>query len=113
MKCDDCNILKNKIEDLQNTLGKFTMGRENLNIILGNQKGTYNKAGLVYHPKNHEKLFRKFFRPNKTSSSPFVKCFYYGREGHTSSICNIRNNSGMNEKGKWISNDTLSKTNSQ
>ena len=89
------------------------MGRENLNIILGNQKGTYNKAGLGYHPKNHEKLFRKFFRPNKTSSSPFVKCFYCGREGHTSSICNIRKNNGMNEKGKWISNDTLPKTNSQ
>jgi hypothetical protein len=113
LKCDDCNILKIEIEDLQNTLAKFTMGRENLNIILGNQKGTYNKAGLGYHPKNHEKLFRKFFRPNKTSSSPFVKCFYCGREGHTSSICNLRKNNDMNGKWKWIPKGTLPNANSQ
>lgn len=113
LKCNDCNILKIEIEDLQNTLAKFTMGRENLNIILANQKGTYNKAGLGYHPKNHEKLFRKFFRPNKTSSSPFVKCFYCGREGHTSSICNLRKNNDMNGKWKWISKGTLPNANSQ
>lgn len=112
-KCDDCNILKIKIEDLQNTLAKFTKGRENLNIILGNQKGTYNKAALGYRPKNHAKLFRKFFRPNKTSSSPFVKCFYCGREGHTSSICNLRKNNDMNDKWKWTSKGTLPNSNSQ
>jgi len=73
-KCDDYNILKNKIEDLHNnTLAKFTKGRENLNISMENQKETYSKAGLGYQPKNHEKLFRKFFRPNKTSRTPFVK----------------------------------------
>ena len=29
LKCDDCNILKIEIEDLKNTLTKFTKGREN------------------------------------------------------------------------------------
>jgi len=89
-----------KIEDLQNTLAKFPMGRKNLNIIKENQKGFYNKAGLGYHPKNHEKLFRKLLLPNKTSSSPFVKCFYCGRECHTPSICNIRKNNVMNKRRK-------------
>ena len=104
IKCDECNVLKDKIEDLNNILAKFTMGRDKLDIILKNQKGTFNKAGLGYHPKNHEKSFTKFFRPNKTSSTPFVKCFYCGKEGHTSSICNVR---------KLISKGTLPRTNTK
>jgi len=34
-----------KCEDLHNTLAKFTMGRDKLDIILRNQMETYNKAG--------------------------------------------------------------------
>jgi hypothetical protein len=38
-KCDDCNLLKNKIEDLHSAFAKFTRGRDKLNILLGNQNG--------------------------------------------------------------------------
>lgn len=48
INCVKCKFLKNEIIDLHNTLGKFIKGRENLNTILSNQKGTYNKSGLGY-----------------------------------------------------------------
>jgi hypothetical protein len=105
--------LKNKVEDLNNVLAKFTMGRDKLDIILGNQKGSYNKAGLGYQPKRHTLPFKRNFSPNKTSSSPFVKCFYCNKNGHTSSICNLRKNQYMNNRWEGISNGTFPKTNTK
>lgn len=107
-KCNDCNILNIKIEDMQNILAKSTMRRENLNIIEDIIKPIW--AIIQKIMKN---LLESSFFPIKTWSFPIVKYFYCGREDHTSSICNIRKNNGMNERRKWISNDTLSITNSQ
>lgn len=42
--CNQCDVLKNKIDDLENTLNKFTKWREKLNLLLGNQRGLYNKS---------------------------------------------------------------------
>lgn len=64
-KCNDCNILKIKIENLQNTLAKFTLEREKLNIILGNKNGTYNKAGLGYHLKIMKNFLENSFTQTK------------------------------------------------
>lgn len=58
IKCDQCDILKNKFDYLQNTLDKFTKVRDNLNILLGNQRVSYNKVDLGYKPKNTIKSFR-------------------------------------------------------
>jgi hypothetical protein len=113
IECNKCNILKNKVEDLNNVLAKFTMGRDKLDIILGNQKGSYNKAGLGYQPKRHTLPFKRNFSSNKTSSSPFVKCFYCNKNGHTSSICNLRKNQYMNNRWEGISNGTFPKTNTK
>lgn len=33
IKYDQCDILKNKIDDFQNTLDKFTKGTNNLNLL--------------------------------------------------------------------------------
>jgi hypothetical protein len=105
IECNECNILKDKVEDLNNVLAKFTMGRDKLDIILGNQKGSYNKAGLGYQPKRDSLPFKRNFSPNKTSSRPFVKCFYCNKSGHTSSICNLRKNQYLNNRWEGISND--------
>jgi hypothetical protein len=113
IECNECNILKDKVEDLNNVLAKFTMGRDKLDIILGNQKGSYNKAGLGYQPKRDSLPFKRNFSPNKTSSRPFVKCFYCNKSGHTSSICNLRKNQYLNNRWEGISNGTLPKANSQ
>ena len=53
VKCDNCDILKNKISDLKKILDKFTKGKNNLNILLSNQKVSYNKDGLGYEPINN------------------------------------------------------------
>lgn len=47
----------NKIDDLHNTLDKFIKGMENFNLIIGNQRATYNKVGLGYELKNNAKSF--------------------------------------------------------
>lgn len=35
-------------KDLQNTFERFTKGGDNLNILLGNQRTSYNKTDLGY-----------------------------------------------------------------
>lgn len=57
IKCEECDILKNKIHELHNTLDKFPKGTNKLNILLGNKRVSYNKAGLGYEPKNNSKHF--------------------------------------------------------
>ncbi|CAJ2652972.1 unnamed protein product [Trifolium pratense] len=113
IECNECNILKDKVEDLNNVLAKFTMGRDKLDIILGNQKASYNKVGLGYQPKRHTLPFKRNFSSNKTSSRPFVKCFYCNKNGHTSSICNLRKNQYLNNRWEGISNGALPKANSK
>lgn len=49
--------MKNKIDDLYNTLHKLTKEWNNLNILLGNQIDSYKKFGLGYELKNNVKYF--------------------------------------------------------
>lgn len=42
-----------------NTIGRFTKRSNNLNIILGNKKVTYNKDNLGYEPKTNAQSFKK------------------------------------------------------
>lgn len=49
-KCEIFDSLKNKVKRLHETLGKFTKGKENLDLILFNQRASYNKGGLGYQP---------------------------------------------------------------
>lgn len=51
VKCDKCDILTNEIVILKKTFGKFTKGREYLNVLLGNQRVFYNKVGLGMNPR--------------------------------------------------------------
>lgn len=44
---------------MHDTIGKFTKEVEKWDIILGNQRGTYNKEVFVYQPKMYEKPFKK------------------------------------------------------
>lgn len=47
-KRETCDSLRNKIEDLHEILTKFTMGKDYLDVILSNQRASYNKVGLCY-----------------------------------------------------------------
>lgn len=74
IKCDLCDILKNKIDDLQKTPDKFSKGRDNLNLLLGNQKESYKKVGLGYEPKNNSKSLIKICNAQSTSKCKILKC---------------------------------------
>ena len=111
--CSSCDLHLKEIEDLNNVLAKFTMGRDNLNILLGKQGCHFKKAGLGYNPTNHQKLYKNFFVSSKTSSSPFITCYYCGLKGHSATTCNARKIGVPHEKKVWILKGTLGKTNPQ
>ena len=102
-----------EIEDLNNVLAKFTMGRDNLNFLLGRQGCHFKKAGLGYNPNNHQKLYKNFFVSSSTSSSPFLTCYYCGLKGHSATTCNARKNSVPQGKKVWVPKGTIAKTNPQ
>ena len=55
-----CNKFKEEIAGLKNALAKFTLGKNNLDIILGRQRCVFDKAGLGYNPENQQKDVQKF-----------------------------------------------------
>lgn len=62
----------------------------------------------------HEKAFKKLFVAPKSSTSPFVKCFYCARKGHTASTCYFRNpSSRINVKQIWVPKGTYVMTNNK
>lgn len=48
MKCKTCDFLKIKIKNLYETLIKFTKERYNIDTIISNQIGTYNKCDISH-----------------------------------------------------------------
>ena len=59
VKC--CNKFKEEIKDLKNSLAKFTVGKNNLDIIPGKQRCVFDMAGLGYRPDKQQKLYKNFF----------------------------------------------------
>ena len=53
--------LKDKVEDLTNSLTKFTNGRDNLDKLLGMQRCVSDKAGLGYNQVDNQKDYKSFF----------------------------------------------------
>lgn len=90
IKCEQSNILKNKIEYRPNSLDKFTKGIDNLTLILGNQRESYNKAGLGYEPKNNAKGFIKICHTNRTSKRNILKYNYYNKNDHVAIFYFVR-----------------------
>ena len=56
--CSSCKNFEKEIDDLKSVLAKFTIGRNNLEILLGKQRCVFNKAGLGYNPKSQQKLYK-------------------------------------------------------
>ena len=59
--CKSCNIFKEEIKDLKDSLAKFTLGKNNLDIILEKQRCVFDKAELGYKPKKQQKMYKNFF----------------------------------------------------
>lgn len=49
-KCEACELLRNNVTCLHETLGKFIKDKKNLILILFSQRASYNKNALCYKP---------------------------------------------------------------
>ncbi|KAL5179733.1 hypothetical protein HKD37_01G000988 [Glycine soja] len=90
--CECCDKFKEEIEDLKNALTKFTLGKNNLDIILGKQRCVFHKARLGYNPEYQQKMHKNFFASTQKASSPLLTCFYCGKKDHSASTCYIKKN---------------------
>lgn len=60
--------------------------------MLGNQRVSYNKAGLGYEPKNNIKNFDNIYKTKTTSHYKTLKFKYCNKEGHIAMLCFIKKN---------------------
>ncbi|RDY08948.1 hypothetical protein CR513_06768, partial [Mucuna pruriens] len=70
LNCSRCIILKEENKVLTNDLAKFTLGRNNLNNLLGKKRSTFDKGGLVYNPIKQEKKQKKLINPLRNLETP-------------------------------------------
>lgn len=73
-KCETCNSLRNKIEDLHEVLSKLTMRRYILYMILSHQRVFYSKAFLGYQSNNNAKSFMSIFHSKMKMIHIVYKC---------------------------------------
>ena len=111
--CERCDKFKEEIEDLKIALAKFTLGKNNIDIIFGKQRCVFDEAELGYNPKNQQKMHKNFFVSTQKASSPLLTCFYCGKNDHSASTCYIRNNGSTIGKMVWVPKGSLLKTNIQ
>jgi len=91
--CEDCVVLKKKVDYLIKTASRLSMGTTNLNaIVLGSENCVFEKTGIGYQCgfKRKQKKFNTFFRLKQNQSSPLINCFYCMKKGHSVRNCNIR-----------------------
>jgi len=80
------------------TLSKFTLGRSNLDAVLGSQRSVLNKEGIGYSGKSNRLGTKNFLNVSKPSS---ITCTYCSELGHTSNSCYFKNNGVLKGKFKW------------
>jgi hypothetical protein len=87
--CDKMNqleeenkALKKKVDKLNITLAKFTLGYKILETIPNSQICVFNKKGLGYQPKKNKKYLKYFFVKAKQSYNPNQTCNYCRNIGH-------------------------------
>ena len=110
--CNFCNKYIEEIKDLKNSLAKFSIGKSNLDVILGKQRCVFDKAGIGYKPEKQQKFYKNLFASTQKYNSPFLTCFYSGRKGHATSTCYFRKNSN-NIKMIWVPKGSVINTNTQ
>jgi len=64
--CKNYKKLEKQVEYLLKTLSNLTMGKDNLETLLGSQNVVFNKNGIGYNPgkKNNVKKLSSFFVPS-------------------------------------------------
>lgn len=99
---DQITNLTKERNNLKNIVIKFIKGKENLNIMLNQQKCGLNKEGLGYIGESSKSKVNSLYHVKSketNNATPFTKCSYCNRNGHSIYMCNVRN---CNYKGKMI-----------
>ena len=64
-KC--CSKYVEEIKNLKNSLAKFSIGKNNLDVILRNQRCIFDKAGIGNKPKKQQKFYKNSFLSHKNT----------------------------------------------
>ena len=75
--CNCCSKYEKEIKDLKNSLAKFSISKNNLDVILGKQRCVSNKAGIGYKPEKQQKFHKNLF----TSTQKFTLVFTVEEKG--------------------------------
>ena len=102
--------LKGKVDELTKDLASFVKGRENLDILLGKQKCSFDKAGLGFNQGKTEKYYKNFFVKASALTTPYITCNYCGKKGHFAYAC-VNKKNGSNKM--WIAKGLSSNSNLQ
>lgn len=86
----DNSSLQENILDLTQIVYKFTKGKKNFDLILGEQKCIFDKGGIGYNPFLKQKSLKNFFVKTSTFSIPNVICNFYNKNGHVTFNCSIK-----------------------
>ena len=72
---------------------KLPCGQKTFDIILASQKCVFDKRGLGYKCSKNENILKTILSKNPQVKvlQPFA--IFYGRGGHISNICSLRNGS--------------------
>jgi len=109
-RCEHCPGQLEKIEYLMKTFSKFTLGKSNLDVVLGSQRSVLNKEGIGYNGDSNRLGPRNFLNISKPSS---IICTYCYELGHFSNSCYFKNNGVPKEKFKWVPKGTAKQSNTR
>ena len=86
--------LRKQVEDLTKTLVKFTLGEQNLNMLLGKQRCIFDKVGLGFNPTFKENKYNNFFSKTTSTSSSNAQM----RNSHQSIFVKVSSSSNFNPR---------------
>jgi len=103
ISCENCSKQLERIKYPMTTLTRFTLGRNNLDAILGSQWSVLNREGIGYveyaNQLGHRLESTKFINMSKPS---FIMCFYCCEIGHASNKCYFKRSGVLEVKYKWV-----------
>lgn len=88
----DNKSLKEKVDELNLIITKFTQGSKFFEKMLSSQRSVFNKGGLGYKPNKNQKYLKNYFVKAKESYDPSHTCNYCRKLGHLIYACPIKKN---------------------
>ena len=90
--------LQNNVDDLTKTLENFVKSRDNLNMLLGNQRCVFDKAGIGYDSIKKQKNLNTIFEKAPLMAHPHITCHYCRKKSHYISYCPFKKNMNIGIK---------------